>query len=125
MALVSTVRKYTIKHVDDTADPVEIPWYPTSLGPTDNLVGNSWETMYGVFVDIPINLKAKVNWVYDCIEESKLLILYGQMIRAKIIQYKSRFFTINTYMTGVGFITGTFYLGASTGFDSLAGDTLD
>lgn len=115
MAVVSNIEKYMI-------DGVEIPVYPTSISPSDNLVSKSWNDMYGVFKDIPVNLKAKVNWVFDCISDDDYKTLYGQMIREKIIRTKSRFFEINTYFPGVGFISGTFYLGTPTNFKSLSGE---
>lgn len=111
MAVVSSTKKYMI-------DGVEIPVYPTSVAPSDNLVSKSWNDMYGVFKDIPVNLKTKVNWVFDVVSEENLEILYGQMIRDKIINTKSRFFEINTFFPGVGFISGTYYLGTPTSFTS-------
>lgn len=111
MAVLSDVHKYMI-------DGVEIPVYPTSVAPSDNLVSKSWNDMYGVFKDIPVNLKAKVNWVFDVVSEEDLEVLYGQMIRNKILTTKSRFFNINTFFPGVGFIKGTFYLGTPTSFTS-------
>lgn len=111
MAVLSDVHKYMI-------DGVEIPVYPTSVAPSDNLVSKSWNDMYGVFKDIPVNLKAKVNWVFDVVSEEDLKVLYGQMIRNKILTTKSRFFNINTFFPGVGFISGKFYLGTPTSFTS-------
>ena len=111
MAVVSNVNKYMI-------DGVEIAVYPTSVAPSDNLVSKSWNDMYGVFKDIPVNLKAKGNWVFDVVSEDDLKVLYGQMIRNKILTTKSRFFNINTFFPGVGFIKGTFYLGTPTSFTS-------
>ena len=90
MAVLSNVHKYTIKHVKDTGAGVEIPVYPTSTVPSDNLVSKSWNNMYGVFKDIPVNLKTKVDWVFDAISEDDLKKLYGKMIRAKIEQYRRR-----------------------------------
>ena len=122
MAVASKVYKYTIRHANESdGAEVEIPVYPTSVVPSDNLVSKSWNNMYGVFKDIPVNLKVKVNWVFDCISEKDLEILYGQLIREKIIKYNSRFFVINTHFPGVGFIKGTFYLGTPTSFKSLGG----
>lgn len=106
-------------------DGVEIPVYPTSVVPSDNLVSKSWNDMYGVFKDIPVNLKAKVNWIFDIVSEKDLEVLYGQMIREKIINSKSRFFDINTFFPGVGFIKGTFYLGTPTTFTSKDWQTSD
>ena len=111
MAVNSSIKKYMI-------DGVEIPVYPTSVVPSDNLVSKSWNDMNGVFRDIPVNLKAKVNWVFDVISEKDLEVLYGKMIREKIIKSKSRFFDINTFFPGVGFIKGKFYLGAPVNFNS-------
>lgn len=122
MAAASNVKKYTIRHIEEEEGAeVEIPVYPTSTVPSDNLVSKSWNNMYGVFKDIPVNLKAKVNWIFDAISEDDLETLYGDMIRAKIVEYKSRFFVVNTHFPGVGFITGTFYLGTPTNFKSLGG----
>lgn len=111
MAASSNINKYTI-------DGVEIPVYPSSVVASDNLVSKSWNDMYGVFKDIPVNLKAKVNWVFDFVTTDELKVLYGQMIRDKIIKTGSRFFEINTEFPGVGFISGKFYIGAPTTFTS-------
>lgn len=112
MAAASNVQKYMINNV-------EIPVYPTSVAPSDNLISKSWNNMYGEFVDIPVNLKMKINWVFDCISETDLNTLYGTMIRNVILTSKSRFFTVNSYFPGVGYIIGTFYLGAPVSFTSL------
>lgn len=111
MAVASNIKKYMI-------DGVEIPVYPSSVVPSDNLISKSWNDMYGVFKDIPVNLKTKVNWVFDYVSERDLETLYGSMIRDKIVRTKSRFFDINTFFPGVGFIRGTYYLGTPTSFTS-------
>lgn len=84
MAVLSSTTKYTI-------DGVEIPVYPSSISPSHNLVSKSWNDMYGVFKDIPVNSKLKINWVFDYISESDLNTLWGRMIYNKIINSKSRF----------------------------------
>lgn len=111
MAALSSIEKYMI-------DGVEIPAYPTSVTVSDNLVSKSWNNMYGEFKDIPVNLKLKVNWIFDYIKNEDYEVLYGQMIRASILSKKSRFFKINTFVPGVGFVEGTFYLGTPTTFNS-------
>lgn len=111
MAVPSNTQKYMI-------DGVEIPVYPSSVTPSDNLVSKSWNNMWGEFIDIPVNLKTKIIWKFDCISESDMNILYNTMIRNKIINQKSRFFTVNSYFPGVGYINGTFYLGTPTQFTS-------
>lgn len=111
MAVSSNTKKYTI-------DGVEIPVYPSSVVASDNLVSKSWNDMWGIFHDIPVNLKTKVNWVFDFVTKDELRVLYGQMIRAKIVDTGSRFFDINTDFPGVGFISGKFYIGAPVTFNS-------
>lgn len=121
MAVVSNVKKFTIKHIKEEGEGLEIPVYPSSIVPSDNLITKSWNNMNGVFVDIPINLKRKINWIFDVVSREQLDELYGRMITDKIIKYKSRYFIITTDFPGVGFITGTFYLGTPTSFKSLYG----
>lgn len=111
MAVLSNVEKYMI-------DGVEIPVYPSSVTVSDNLVSKSWNNMYGEFQDIPVNLKIKVNWIFDYINNNDYETLYGQMIRAAILEKKSRYFELNTFFPGVGFVKGTFYLGTPTTFNS-------
>lgn len=111
MAVISSIKKYMV-------DGVEIPVYPTSVAPSHNLISKSWNDMYGVFKDIPVNSKLKVNWIFDVVSETNLETLWGTMIYNKIITTKSRFFEINTYFPGLGFIKGTFYLGTPTSFTS-------
>ena len=117
----SNVQMYTIKHASESGDPVEIPTYPSSVTPSDNLVSKSWNNMYGEFKDIPVNLKTKIIWKFDAISETELNTLYNELIRSKILQYKSRFFYVNTYFPGVGFVSGLYYLGTPTTFNSLGG----
>ena len=119
MAVSTNTRMYTIKHVNDSGDGVEIPVYPSSVSPSDNLISKSWNNMYGVFKDIPVNLKTKIIWKFEAISEDDLETLYGTMIRDKIIQYKSRFFEVTTHFPGKGFIKGTYYLGTPTSFNSI------
>lgn len=115
MAVSSNDERYMI-------NGVEIPVYPTSIQASDNLVSKSWNDMYGRFKDIPINLKTKVNWVFEgFVTRAELDKLYGQMIRDHIINTGSRFFEINTDFPGVGFISGTYYIGAPTTFTSKGG----
>lgn len=111
MAAVSSIKEYRI-------DGVEIPVYPTSVVPSHNLVTKSWNDMNGVFKDIPINSKLKINWVFDMISEDDLETIWGNMIYNKIINSKSRIFVINTYFPGLGYVEGNFYLGTPTSFDS-------
>lgn len=123
--VVTNIAKYTIKHVKDTGDPVEIPVYPSSVVPSHNLISKSWNNMYGEFQDVPVNIKCKVNWVFDAISEDELEQLYRNLIYTKIETYKSRFFVINTFFPGLGFISGTFYLGTPTNFKSLGANSND
>lgn len=111
MAVTSSIKKYTI-------DGVEIPCYPSSVAPSHNLVSKSWNDMYGVFRDIPVNSKLKINWVFEYISESDLERLWGSMIYNKLLSSKSRFFEINSHFPGLGFVKGTFYLGTPTSFTS-------
>lgn len=111
MAVASNIKEYRI-------DSVEIPVYPTSVVPSHNLVTKSWNDMNGVFKDIPINSKLKINWVFDMISEDDLETIWGSMIYNKIINSKSRIFVINTYFPGLGYVQGNFYLGTPTNFDS-------
>lgn len=111
MAAVSSVEKYTI-------DGVEIPAYPTSVECSHNLVSKSWNNMFGQFQDIPVNSKLKINWKFDIISEKDLETLWGQMIYQKVIGQHTRFFEINSFFAGLGFISGKFYLGTPTTFTS-------
>lgn len=116
---ISNVQKYTIKHVNDSGNPVEIPVYPSSIVPSHNLISKSWNNMYGVFNCIPVNIKAKINWIFDCMSEEEVHKLYKELIYDKIELYHSIFFEINTYFPGFGFVKGTFYLGTPTNYKSL------
>lgn len=116
--VAGTVGKYMI-------DNVEIPKsaYPTSVVPSHNLVSKSWNNMYGEFIDIPVNSKLKVNWVFDCISSADALTIMGKILN-KIRGITtpgtySRFFTINTYFPGLGWISSEFYLGTPTTFNSI------
>lgn len=112
MARATNVRKYTI-------DGVEIPIYPEKIVPSDNLVSRSWNNMYAQFIDVPVNLKYKVNWVFPVVSKA----LARQMltpIRNKILNQGSRFFTITTAYPGFdNFLEMDVYLGTPTNFNSL------
>lgn len=103
---------------------VVLPQYPTSVQASDNLVSKSWNDMNGVFHDIPVNLKTKINWIFDPISTDALNQIYGNVIRKQIItpgedgKY-SRFFTITSYFPGVGFVSGIYYLGTPTTFNNV------
>lgn len=112
MAAASNIREYRI-------DGNEIPVYPSSVVPSHNLISKSWNDMNGVFKDVPVNSKLKVNWIFECISEEDLQRIWKEMIYDKIITTKSRFFTINTHFPGLGFVSGTFYLGTPSNFKSL------
>lgn len=111
MASVSTTQTYTI-------DGNELSVYPTSCVVSDNLVSKSYNTMTAKFVDIPIALKQKVQWVFEYAEREPVEAIYSY-IRDKIINNHSRIFTIN-YNSPVGWMTGEFYLGTPTSFTSAA-----
>ena len=100
-----------------------IPAYPTSLSPSHNLVSKSWNDMNGVFHDIPVNSKLKINWVFDVICEEAVEYIFGTLIMNKILgssnNNPSRFFLINTYYPGLGWIERNMYLGTPTNFSSL------
>lgn len=117
---VSNIQKYTIKHSLSTGTDLEVPVkaYPTSVVASDNLVSKSWNNMYGEFKDIPVNLKTKIIWKFDAISEENLAV-YTNLIRLKILQTKNRFFYINTFFPGVGYVYGLYYLGTPTTFTSL------
>lgn len=104
--------------LDNLGTLTELPAYPTSYESSDNLVSKSYDNMYGEFKDVPINIKLKTDWIFDCISDADLITLYG-MIRSNIISKKSRFFYINTYIFGLGFITMLAYLGAPVSFKTL------
>lgn len=117
MASISNIKKYMI-------DNIEIAAYPTSVTPSINLVSKSWNNMYGVFKDVLVNEKLKLIWKYDYISEAELNTLMKQ-INTKILTEHTRFFNINSYCPGRGFISGTFYLGTPTTFESKSTDTPD
>lgn len=122
MAQASNIRRYTIRHVKDAVDTeVEIPVYPTSIKCDTNIISKSWNNMYGEFQDIIVNSKLKVNWVYDYISEDDCFRLWRDFIYSKIQQYKSRFFVVNLYFAGLGYVTGTFYLGTPSSFSVVGG----
>lgn len=122
MAQASEIRAYTIRHINDAEGTEEIiPVYPTGLKCDTNIISKSWNNMFGEFQDIIVNSKLKVSWIYDCISESECFSLWRDLIYKKILQYKSRYFVINTYCTGLGYVKGTFYLGTPSSFTVIGG----
>lgn len=109
----SNTRKYMI-------DGVELPVYPEKIVPSHNLVSRSWNNMYAQFIDTPVNLKYKVNWIFPCITKAQANAIMS-IINNKIENNKSRFFTINSAFPGhsTGFVTMNAYLGTPTTFESL------
>lgn len=102
-----------------TIDGTELAAYPTSVSPSHNLVSKSWNDCNGVFHDIPVNSKLKVNWAWDVIDDASMQSIFGGIIMNRILNSRSRFFTINTYYPGLGWIASEFYLGTPTNFSSL------
>lgn len=116
MAQVTDIRKYTI-------DGVELVKYPEKIVPSDNLVSRSWNNMFAEFVDIPVNLKYKVNWVFPAMTRQEAVQILTP-IRNKILTQHSRFFTITTAYPGFEqFIEMEAYLGTPTNFESLDWET--
>lgn len=111
MAVISNIETYTI-------DNIELAAYPTSCIVSDNLVSKSYNTMTAKFVDIPIALKQKVQWVFEYIEKEKCETIYNY-VRNKIVNQHTRIFTIN-YKGPTGWRSGEFYLGTPITFTSAA-----
>jgi hypothetical protein len=111
---------FTIRHEQDTVDQ-EIPVYPTKVTPSNNIISRSWNDFNGGFHDILINRKLKISWVFDVAAESKARDFLENTLYAKIEQYGSRRFVINSNILGVGWILSTFYLGTPDNIDSLGG----
>ena len=113
MAQVTNVKKYMI-------DGWELPVYPEKIVPSHNLVSRSWNNMYAQFIDTPVNLKYKVNWVFPCITKADAEAIMSR-INAKLLNNHSREFTITTAFPGHGdsFVQMDAYLGTPTSFESL------
>lgn len=123
MASVSTVHKYGIYYTTGEVETfVELPAYPTSVIVSDNYVSKSWNDLNAVFKDKLINIKAKVVWQFEFIEDGELTSLY-QTIRSKIVSSKSRFFYINAYTPALGWTKFLAYLGAEVTFKSTSSFT--
>lgn len=112
MAQPTNIKKLTI-------DGVEIPVYPSQIVCNDNLVSRSWNNMYAQFVDIPVNLKYKVNWIFPVMSKQQSIALLTPL-RNKILNQHSRFFTITTSYPGYEkFLEMEVYLGTPIDFSSL------
>lgn len=116
MATTTNIKKYTI-------DGIEIPVYPEKIVPSDNLVSRSWNNMNAQFIDIPVNLKYKVNWVFPVMSKKDIITILTP-IRNKILNQGSRFFKITTAYPGFdSFLSMDVYLGTPTNFESLDWET--
>lgn len=123
---VSTTKNYYIQHfkLDDSGtkvfgEKVDIPenLYPSSVSAGHNLVSRSWNNAYGVFKDIPIANKIKINWKFDAgIASDVCIFVYNNII--KKIATGSRFFRVNTWAPGYGWIYADCYLGTPTQFET-------
>lgn len=112
MAQVTNIKKFMI-------DGVEVSVYPEKVVASDNLVSRSWNNMYAEFVDIPVNLKYKVNWVFPVMSKKQLIDILTP-IRTKILTQGSRNFKIITSYPGFDkFLEMDVYLGTPTNFESL------
>lgn len=98
--------------------PVEA--YPTDIQLSSNLVTKSWNNMKGQFQDIPVNHKLKWNWNWTHIDtpslEAMMTYIFNQIEDAS---NPSRFFDINGYFPGKGWVLRKCYLGTPTNFSSL------
>ena len=135
MAQVTNVKQYTISDINRTntiylgdLDPLnnasrngqKVEAYPSKIVPSDNLVSRSWNNMYAQFIDKPVNLKLKVNWIFDVVSKKAAEIIMT-FIRNQIINNHTREFIITTAFPGYGdsFIEMQAYLGTPTNFESL------
>ena len=128
---VGTPDVYKIDNISLNPEKYYGSAYPTSVSPSHNLVTKSWNNMYGNFVDIPINSKLKVNWIFDCISLDQINSIMGYIlnkirgvgrsdVNADELPKYTRFFNVNTYYPGLGWITSLFYLGTPTNFSSIS-----
>ena len=113
MAQVTNIKQYMI-------DNLALPVYPEKIVASHNLVSRSWNNMYAQFIDTPVNLKYKVNWIFPCITKADAETIMG-IINAKLLSQHSREFLITTAFPGHGnnFIRMNAYLGTPTTFESL------
>lgn len=113
MAQVTSTKVYKI-------DSLVLPVYPEKIVPSHNLVSRSWNNMYAQFIDKPVNLKLKVNWIFPCITKAQAETIMT-VINDKLFNHNSREFKIVTAFPGYGnnFIEMDAYLGTPTNFESL------
>lgn len=92
--------------------------YPGAVTCGHNVVSRSWNNAYGVFQDILIADKVKVNWKFEAGKAAEISQFFYSKIASVIHSTGSRFFTINTWAPGYGWIQADCYLGTPTQFET-------
>lgn len=97
--------------VDDIEIPLEC--YPTNISAWSyNYISKTFNNMYAeTAVDLLINMRMKVNWVFEAADEETVKFWMG-LINSRIFGAKNRDFKVNLYMPGLGFIESIWNTGA-------------
>ncbi len=121
MAVTSNVKKFTIRHKQESVDAAyELRRYPSGVSPSHNMQKVTFRNMYGQYHGVCVNSALKFIWKWNFIEESDLIEIWKTHIYDKIIQYKDDIFIINTYFPGLGWVEAECYLGSPNQFDGKA-----
>ena len=112
--------KYKISCGGDAGYELPLRAFPTGIQLSSNLVSKSWNNMKGQFQDILVNHKLKFNWVFDAISTADLEAMMSYIFsKIENIGNATRFFTLNGYFPGRGWLETLVYLGTPTNFSSI------
>jgi hypothetical protein len=97
---------------------------PNSVQVTDNLITRSWEGTDGVFHEVLIRRRKKVNWIYKVISYEDAYNIYENIIMYIMYKNKNRYFYINSPYIGKEITKddGLFYLGTPCEPQSVYGE---
>lgn len=109
-------------------DDVEIPkeCYPSNISQWSyNYISKTFNNMYGeTAVDLLINLRLKVNWIFENADEATVQYWMG-IINSRVMGAFNRDFKVNLYMPGLGFVESIWNTGAPITGQSIMGSGHD
>ena len=97
-------------------------FFPSSFKSSNNITGVSYRNYKAHFVDNIVNMSKKITWNREIMSDEELQFIMEyieEKIQVKTDHGCSRFFYVNTYVTGRGWMWGKFYLAATTEFEAI------
>lgn len=117
-------KKYSLQGCTKNGDTIslisgdELVVNPTGVSMSQNIVSLSWNEINGHFNDIPMANKAKIVWRFEAAENFSEVENIMSKVYYNLKTYGTRFYKIKTWLPGLGWQYGYFYLGTPLNIDS-------